>query len=85
VHCRQAGRVVHIFWRSAAPWILVRGEDGRAFAIPWAATDLPIPVGSAVTKPEKEAPLLSPAALQALARFICHDRDRRAQEGGSDA
>jgi hypothetical protein len=85
VHCGQAGRVARVFWRAGVAWVLVRGDDGQAFAIPWAATDLPIPVGSSVTEPNEKAPLLSPAALQALARFVCQRRHRRAQEGGADA
>ena len=77
--------MAHVFWRAEAPWLLVRGDDGQAFAIAWAATDLPLPVGAAVAEPDATAPLLSPAALQALARFVCQHRDRRAQEGGADA
>jgi hypothetical protein len=76
VHWGQAGRVTRVFWRAGQPWLLVRGDDGQAFAIAWAATDLPIPVGPAVTEPDEQAPLLSPAALQALARFVCQRRER---------
>jgi len=85
VHCGQAGRVARVFWRGEVPWILVRGDDGQAFAIAWAATDLPVPVGSPITEPDAEAPRLSPASLQALARFLCQRRARRAQDGGADA
>jgi hypothetical protein len=67
------------------PRVLVRGDDGQAFAVPWAETDLPDPVGLVVSEPDAEAPFLSPAALQALARFVCQRRGRRAQEGGADA
>ena len=84
-YCGRAGRVAHVFWRAEAPWILVRGDDGQAFAIAWAATDLPLPVSSKVAEPDATAPFLSPAALQALARFVCQRRGRRAQEGGADA
>jgi hypothetical protein len=78
--------VAHVFWRGEVPWVLVRGQDGQAFAVAWAATDLPVPVGSVASEPDNvEAPLLSPAALQALARFLRQYRDRRAQGGGADA
>ena len=63
----------------------VRGDDGQAFAIGWAVTDLPAPVSSAVAEPDEEAPLLSPVALQALARFVCQRRTRRNPEGGANA
>lgn len=81
----QAGRVTRVFWRSGEPWLLVRGEAGQAFAIAWTATDLPAPVGSSVTEPDEEAPLLSPAALQALARFVRQRRERQTQQGGANA
>jgi len=72
----QAGRVAQVFWRGGAPWVLVRGDNGQAFAVAWAATDLPAPVDSATSDVgDAEAPLLAPAALQALAQFLCQRRN----------
>jgi len=62
--------VARVFWRAETPWVLVRGDHGQVFATPWAATDLPTPVDVA----DGEAPLLSPAALRALTRFVCEHR-----------
>jgi len=41
--------VAHVFWRGKAPWVLVRGDNGQAFAVPWAATDLPARKGIALS------------------------------------
>jgi hypothetical protein len=60
------------------PWVLVRNQRGLAFAVPWDATDLPVPVGTTSDSGDVTAPLLSPAALQALARFVCQHSDLRA-------
>jgi hypothetical protein len=71
--------VARVFWRAEAPWVLVRSDSGLAFAVPWTATDLPVPVGAASGRGDVVAPLLSPAALQALARFVCQRPGLRAR------
>jgi len=58
--------------------VLVRRENGLAFAVPWDATDLPVPVGATSGSGEVAAALLSPAALQALTRFVCQHSDLQA-------
>jgi hypothetical protein len=73
-HRGQVGRVARVFWRVGAQWVLVRTQRGLAFAVPWSATDLPAPV-TASGSGDVAAPLLSPAALQALARFVCQRPD----------
>jgi len=75
----QVGRVVRVFWRIGAPWVLVRSENGLACAVPWSATDLPAPVTTSGCG-DVAAPLLSPAAVQALARFACQRPSLRAGE-----
>jgi hypothetical protein len=69
--------VARVFWRVGTPWVLVRSQRGLAFAVPWSATDLPAPV-TAAGHGDVAAPLLSPAALQALARFACQRPGLRA-------
>jgi len=76
--------VARVFWRVGAPWVLVRSQSGLAFAVPWSATDLPAPVGAASGRGDVAAPLLSPAALQALARFLCQRRASRRVGGAAD-
>jgi hypothetical protein len=78
-HRGQVGRVVRVFWRVGAPWVLMRSQRGLACAVPWSATDLPTPV-TTFGSGDGAAPLLSPAALQALVRFVCQRLDR--QTGG---
>jgi hypothetical protein len=39
-------------------------------ALPWTATDLPLPVAAGEPPGGQEAPLLSPAALVELVRFL---------------
>ena len=70
--------MVRVFWRVGAPWVLVRSENGLAFAVSWSATDLPAPVVAASGRGDVTAPLLSPAAVQALTRFICQHSDLQA-------
>ena len=45
-------------------------------ALPWTATDLPLPVAAGEPPDGQEAPLLSPAALVGLVRYL-----RRRAEG----
>jgi len=78
-HCGQVGRAARIFWRGGVPWVLVHTQRGLACAVPWDATDLPVPVGAASGSGDVAAPLLSPAALQALARFVCQHSDLQAR------
>ena len=72
-HCAQAGRVCRVFWRTGAPWVLLRAADGALLALPWDATDLPVPVADPDGAPGAPPPiLLAPTALLALARFLRH-------------
>jgi hypothetical protein len=69
--CGQSGRVRRVFWRAGAPWVLVHCSSGMLLMLPWAATDLPQPVAEELAAVgERAAPLLSPAALLGLARFL---------------
>ena len=78
MHRGQVGRVAHVFWRGVVSWVLVRSQRGLTFAVPWDATDLPVPVGATSGSGEVATPLLSPAALQALTRFVCQHSDLQA-------
>src|SRR6266511_1170056 len=67
-HCGQAGRVCRVFWRGGVPWVLMRCSSGMMVAVPWHATDLPIPALEADAPARAQAPpLLSPAAPGAAA------------------
>ena len=72
--CGQEGRVCHVFWRHALPWILMRCHDGTLLPLPWSWTDLPVPVLPEAAA-DTTAPLLAPAMLRDLIRFL----DRAAQ------
>jgi hypothetical protein len=79
-YCGQSGRVCRVFWRAGAPWVLLRLSSGLQVPVPWLATDLPVPLISAVDpQADREAVLLSPAALVALLRFASR---HRADPGG---
>jgi hypothetical protein len=70
-HCGQAGRVCRVFWRAGAPWVLVRCSSGMMVAVPWHATDLPVPALQEDEPAQAPAPpLLSPDALLALVRHL---------------
>jgi hypothetical protein len=67
----QVGRVCRVFWRDGLPWVLLRCASGIMVAIPWSWTTLPRPWSSHPAAPDDPAPpLLSPAALLDLVRFV---------------
>ncbi len=75
--------MTRVFWREADPWVLLRTTGGLLLAVPWSATDLPVPVaGDDGAVDEADAVLLTPAVLRALARFL-HSRSAGARERGA--
>jgi hypothetical protein len=67
--CGQEGRVCHVFWRRALPWILMRCHNGTLLPLPWSWTNLPLPL-LADAAADGAAPLLAPATLRDLLRFL---------------
>jgi hypothetical protein len=60
-----------VFWREGDPWVLLHCTRGMILSIPWGWTNLPKPwTNHTIALPDPEAPLLSPAALRDLARFV---------------
>jgi hypothetical protein len=77
-YCGQSGRVRRVFWRQRVPWVVVRLRLGGIIALPWASTDLLVPQLEIDARTDEAATtLLSPIALQDLARFIQHRRPMR--------
>src|SRR4029453_12891787 len=73
-YCGQSGRVRRVFWRMRTAWVLVRLGLGGLTALPWACTDLPVPQLEDDGPDGPPPSLLSPTALQALARFLQYRR-----------
>jgi hypothetical protein len=63
--------VCRVFWRAGVPWVLLRCRNGVLLPLPWSATDLPVPVPDTdALEHAREAVLLTPTALRALARCV---------------
>jgi hypothetical protein len=60
-----------VFWRDAAPWVLVRLLDGVMLSVPWSWTDLPVPQADDDQRVNEDSiTVLAPTALRDLVRFV---------------